>query len=462
MRKIPSNIFDLLEVNSLTSFIERPRYFCSMGGAMATVTALPETIPILHAAGGCAGNISWTQNGGSGLQVGGYCGGLSIPSSNVQEREIVFGGDQRLREQIQNTLKIMDGELFVVITSCVTEIIGDDVKALVSEFRNDGIPIISAETGGFKGNSYYGYDLVLKALIKDYLNKPGDKIKGQVNVFGIVPYMDVFWRGNLEGVRYLLKKLGLKVNTFFTGENSLAAIRESANAELNIVVSDIYGLETAEFFQNLYSTPYLQTLLPIGPAASDQFLRQVGQALNIESELVEGVIGQENQRYYQFINPLIDCYQDLDLQRYAVVIGDANYAPALSKFLADDLGWIPELVVFTDQLSEGQKEQLSQLPARLESGLNPQVIFETDSSEVIRYINERYPRTGTPKYQKTLSPAFVVGSSLDRELALAIGAPHLSVSFPVANRAVIDRSYTGYRGGLRLIEDLLSAIISNR
>ncbi len=55
-----------------------------------------------------------------------------------------------------------------------------------------------------------------------------------------------------------------------------------------------------------------------------------------------------------------------------------------------------------------------------------------------------------------------MGSSLDLELDQSIGAAHLSVSFPVANRAVLDRGYTGYRGGLRLVEDLLSAIVINR
>jgi len=88
----------------MSNFVERPRYFCALGGAMSTINALPDTIPILHAASGCAGNITWAQNGGSGLQVGGYCGGLSVPSSNVQEREVVFGGTERLREQIENTL----------------------------------------------------------------------------------------------------------------------------------------------------------------------------------------------------------------------------------------------------------------------------------------------------------------------------------------------------------------------
>ena len=64
-------------------FIERSRYTCALGGATAMVTALPGGIPILHSASGCAGNFAWSQNGGSGLQVGGYCGGLTVPSSKT-------------------------------------------------------------------------------------------------------------------------------------------------------------------------------------------------------------------------------------------------------------------------------------------------------------------------------------------------------------------------------------------
>ena len=37
------------------SYIERPRYFCSFGGALSTLEALPETIPVLHAMKVCGG-----------------------------------------------------------------------------------------------------------------------------------------------------------------------------------------------------------------------------------------------------------------------------------------------------------------------------------------------------------------------------------------------------------------------
>lgn len=446
----------------MSNFIERPRYFCSLGGAMSTITALPRTIPILHAASGCAGSIAWAQNGGSALQVGGYCGGLAVPSSNVQEREVVFGGYDRLREQIENTLDVIDGDLYFVITGCVTEVIGDDIRAVVSEFKGEGVDILAAETGGFRGNSYYGYDIVMQALVKDFVTKGRSKVKGKVNVFGIVPYMDVFWRGNLEGIRLLLEKLGLTVNTFFTSEDSLEEIKNSSEAELNIVVSDIYGVETAQSFEEIHKTPYIVTALPIGPSASDDFLRKIGDMLSIDKQLVEKVIQHENDVYYSYVEPLVECYNDLDMQRYAAVVGDVNYARAVTKFLADDLGWIPEFVVFTDQLKDEQKEGLERVFDGLESGLKPRIIFDTDTSQVIKYINEKYPKIGTKKYFKTFTPGFIVGSSLDREAALSLGVPHLSISFPVANRAILDRSYTGYRGGLRLTEDILSAAIAAR
>jgi nitrogenase molybdenum-iron protein beta chain len=450
------------------SFIERPRYFCSFGGALSTLEALPDTIPILHAAGGCAGSIAWGQNGGSGLQVGGYCGGLAVPSSNVGEREVIFGGSERLAGEIRHTLDIMEGRLFVVITSCVTEMIGDDVQAVVNDVlaenrsrgRHGDADIVFARTGGFKGNSYYGYDIVMSALVDQFVEKPGATKKGTVNVLGIVPYMDSFWRGNLEGVRKTLELLGLQVNTFFTGDDTLDAVRESGAAELNIVVSDLYGMETAEAYRDRFGIPFVSGSLPIGPTASAALLRSVAEALTLDVD-VEALIEGENRRFYRYLEPMVDLYFDADLQRYAVIVGDVNYAVALTRFLFDDLGWIPALTQFTEILSPEQQERLV---AKLggSGGLKPLVVFDTNASEAGKYLLARYPRRETDLYVDTLTPAFVIGSSLERDLALKIGAPHLSVSFPVANRAVLNRGYTGFAGGLTLAEDLLSAAVAAR
>jgi len=444
----------------MSHYIERPRFFCSLGGALSTLEALPETIPILHCAMGCAGSIAWAQNGGSALQVGGYCGGLHVPSSNVGEHDVVFGGTDRLREQIESTLELMEGRLFVVITGCVTEIIGDDIRSVTSEF-SDRVDIVAANTGGFKGNSYHGYDIVMSEIVKRYVKKGVDKKKKSVNILGIVPYMDCFWRGNLTGVRRLLEKIGVEANTFFTEEDTLDGVKNSASAGLNIVLSDVYGMETAKTYEAAHDIPYITETLPVGPTASARLLRSVAKALQLDVD-VEAVIEEESRRYYKFLSPLVDVYNDADLQKYAIIVADVNYAVALTRFLTDDLGWLPALTQFTDPLNEEQQEQIS---AKLKGNgvfADPKVVFDTNASEAIRYINELYPKKESDKYAETIAPAFVVGSSLERDLALKIGAPHLSVSFPVSNRAAITRGYTGFDGGLTLTEDLLSAAVAAR
>jgi nitrogenase molybdenum-iron protein beta chain len=278
--------------------------------------------------------------------------------------------------------------------------------------------------------------------------------------------MDSFWRGNLEGVRKTLELLGLKVNTFFTGEDScdgkpsLEDLKKSGEAELTIVVSDLYGLEAAQTYKDRFGIPYIVSSLPVGPTASADLLRQTAAALHLNID-VESIIENENRKFYRYLEPLTDLYFDADLQRYAVIVADINYAVAITRFLFDDMGWIPVLTQFTELLNEEQQKNLA---SKLSGpgGLSPLVVFDTNASEAGRYLLQIYPRRETDLYVDSLTPAFVIGSSLERDLALKLGAPHLSVSFPVANRAVLNRGYTGFSGGLTLAEDLLSAAVAAR
>lgn len=447
----------------MAAWIERPRFTCSLGGAVAAVTALPKAIPVLHGPSGCAGNLAWTQAGGCGLQVGGYCGGLSMPGSNLQEREVVFGGTERLEEQLRHTLEVMDGDLYVVLSSCVADIIGDDVTSVVNSFAEQGAPVIQAETGGFKGNSYRGYELVVESLLTQYAKADGDKEKRLVNLWGIPPAFDVFWRGNLQGLRDLLGKLGLEVNSFFTVEDNLERISRAGRAALNIVVSDTIGVEAAQKAQELYGTPYLSLPLPIGPTASADFLRQVAKKLRLFKKAA-AVIADEQKRFYHILEPLADCFVDMELQRYAAVVGDGNYAAPLTQFLTQDLGWIVEAVAVTDVLKDEQKETLQQRILEAAGDVEPEIIFSGNTSTIRKEVRDVWKGRTQKKgaYVHGPNPAFVVGSSFERELAADLQAGHLSISFPVANRAVLDRGYSGYAGGLHLVEDLLSVIVAGR
>ena len=236
-------------------FIERPRTFCALGGALVTTSALAGAVPIMHAAMGCGASIYWNQYGSTGYLGAGYCGGLAAPSSNMQEKDVVFGGLDRLNEQVRNTIEIVEGDLYIILTGCTPDIIGDDINSVVREFRAEGRNIIGAETGGFRGDGYAGYDIVLSALADSFVTHNAVKKSKKVNLLGVVPGQDAFWRGNLLKLRSLLERLGLEVNSFFTEHDTLEGIKNSGDASLSILVSEFFGLSAAKTFESVHGIP---------------------------------------------------------------------------------------------------------------------------------------------------------------------------------------------------------------
>lgn len=446
----------------MSKFIDRPRYTCALGGALATLRAIPRAIPIIHASAGCGHNLHNANNPGGGYIGGGYCGGLSLPSSNVVERDIVFGGEDRLREQITSTLEVMDGDIYLVLTGCMVEMIGDDLDAVVTEFADADKPVIAVHTPSFRGNSFTGYEFVLSALARKYVVKQAVKAPLTVNVLGIVPIQDVFWEGNLKELRRLLERLGLTVNTLFGEGEGLDSIRKAGAATLNIVVSDTYGLEAARVFEDVHSIPFITTGFPIGADETEAFLKTVAEALSIDASIVDTVVSAEKNTYYGYLERLADIYNDVDLQRYTVIVADANYAPGVSRFLSDELGWLPELVVITDLVDEQQKETLLKRFDNYESGLKPAIRFDTDASSVRKYLSQIWPGNRNDRYYDSLSPVVVIGSVFERDIAAEFGFPLFTVTYPVTNRIVLNKAYAGYNGALSLTEDLLGLLVAGR
>ena len=71
--------------------IEQPRYSCALG-AMQSVVAIKRGVPILHSGPGCANKITKLIGQGEG-----YAGGSTIPCTNAEEKDVVFGGERKLQ-----------------------------------------------------------------------------------------------------------------------------------------------------------------------------------------------------------------------------------------------------------------------------------------------------------------------------------------------------------------------------
>ncbi|MDR2738612.1 MAG: hypothetical protein LBB68_02105 [Treponema sp.] len=440
--------------------IERPRFSCMLGGVLATLSALPKTIPIIHGAQGCGGTLAGAANLG-GYFGGGYCGD-GAPSSNVAESEIIFGGTEKLKQEITNTFEIMKGDLFVVTTSCMTDIIGDDVKGVLSELGETEKPLVFIDTGGFKGNSYYGYSKIIEELFLQYIPKSETKRKNVVNLFGLVPAYDPYFRGDLEEIRRILGLLGIEANTFFTNDQTQENVLGAGTASLNIVLSRLYGSESAKVIKESHGIDYLITDLPIGNRATVDFIWKVANKLYLDKAMVTQVLQKETEYYYKYIDRVTNLIADFDFQNYAVVISNGTTALPYTKYLDNEIGRLPGYVFITDDLSETQKDIIRKAFEEIEFSKKPTLVFETDTYKIQQYIEQTNPQYKSDPYYETFSPVFVLGSTIDRKLADTLNGPFLSVSYPVINRIILSKGYAGFKGGLNLLEDLISTQITGR
>jgi nitrogenase molybdenum-iron protein beta chain len=344
----------------------------------------------------------------------------------------------------------------------MVEMIGDDVQSVAGEFKDEGKPIIAVNTPSFQGNSYYGYELLFSALAREVVKKAEKKNPKKVNVLGLVPGEDVFYKGNLREIKRVLSLLGLEVNTFVGEKETLDDFKNAGDAALNIVLSDIHGVKTAQEFERVHKIPYITTGLPIGYFQTAEFLRQVAQQMDVPAETVEVVLEQEQGVYFDYFERIADIYNDIDLQRYVVVVADSNYAPALSRFSADELGWLPEITVVTDFLEEHHKAAIEKRFDGWESGIRPTVKFDTDAASVRRYMNEVWQKDRNTRYFDAFGPGYILGSVIEKDLADEFQFSFLPVAFPVTNRVIFNRGYAGIRGGLTLAEDILGVLVAGR
>ncbi len=438
----------------MTGVVEQVRHVCALG-ALQTVQAIDRAVPVLHAGPGCGQKLWNALAVDNGCQGSGYIGGHSVPSTNVSEKEIIFGGTSRLREVVENSFKVLDADLYVVLTGCAADIVGDDAGEVVRSFQEQGKPIVYAETGGFKGTNVYGHELVLEAIIDQYLPATPDQVKpGLVNIWSVVPYHDPFWTGNLKMIGHLISQIGLCPNIIFGPGRGIQALQKVPQAQFNLVVSPWVGLRTVKHLQEKYGTPFFHyPVLPIGPTETSKFLRSVAEFAAIPVKCVDQVIKESEDDYYYYIERTADVLLETRLMpRRFVTIGDSFYTLGLSRFLMNDLGLLPETQFITDATPEEYQESVAAgLNKELVEGIQAPVIFTNDGGLIHEHLR------GIQFHSRPL----ILGSSWERVLAREINGYQLSISMPVTDRMVLNRSYVGYEGAQRLIEDIYTVVLQD-
>ncbi|MDO9307750.1 MAG: bifunctional nitrogenase iron-molybdenum cofactor biosynthesis protein NifEN [Deltaproteobacteria bacterium] len=175
-------------------------------GATMAYLGIDNMLGLLHGAQGCSTFIR--------LQLSRhYKESIALNATAMSEDSAIFGGWENLKKGIGRVIEKFQPEVVGVMTSGLTETMGDDVHSAIVHFRQEHpetahIPIIHAATPDYCGSLQEGYAAAVEAIVSS-LPEGGETVPCQVNLLPgahLTP-------ADVEELKELVESFGLTVLT---------------------------------------------------------------------------------------------------------------------------------------------------------------------------------------------------------------------------------------------------------
>jgi nitrogenase molybdenum-cofactor synthesis protein NifE len=228
---------------------ENPQRNSPALGATLAFLGIDGLMGLLHGAQGCSTFIR--------LQLSRHFKeSIALNSTAMSEDAAIFGGWENLSRGLARVMEKFRPEAVGVMTSGLTETMGDDVRAALVRFREehprfDGIPVAWASTPDYCGSLQEGYAAAVSAIL-DTLAEGGETVPGQVTLLPgahLTP-------ADVEELKDLVASFGLhplavpdistaldghmddSVSPLSTGGVAVAEIRKAGRSEAILFVGD--------------------------------------------------------------------------------------------------------------------------------------------------------------------------------------------------------------------------------
>lgn len=246
---------------------------CYAGCKGVVVGPLKDTVAITHGPIGC-GYYSWlTRRNKARLTETEpenylpYCF-----STDMQEKDIVFGGEKKLQQAITEIVQIFKPKSIMICSTCPVGLIGDDIQAVARWAEQEyGIQTIAYSCEGYKGVSQSaGHHIANNGLFKKVIGTGnGDKQPYSINLLGEYNIGGDGWE-----IERLLKSVGYNIISIMSGDGSVERLRNAHNADLNLVQCHRSTNYNAELLRETYGTDWIKVNF-LGIRSTIQALRDI-------------------------------------------------------------------------------------------------------------------------------------------------------------------------------------------
>ena len=179
-------------------------------------------------------------------------------STDMQESDIVFGGEKKLAAMIDEVVETFQPKVVSISATCPVGLIGDDINAVAraAEARH-GIQVLAFSCEGYKGVSQSaGHHIANNNLM--------EKVIGASDLEASpAPYaINLLGEYNIGGdgweIERVLKDIGYHIVSVMTGDGKWEDMRNAHVAELNLVQCHRSINYIADMLETKYGTPWLK------------------------------------------------------------------------------------------------------------------------------------------------------------------------------------------------------------
>jgi nitrogenase molybdenum-iron protein beta chain len=423
-----------------------PAKACQPFGAVYCASGFEGSMPFVQGAQGCAAYFR------SHLSRH-FKEPFAAVSTSMTEDSAVFGGLNNMLEGLQNAYALYKPSMLAVCTTCMAEVIGDDLNAYIKAARDKGLvpmdlPIPFAHTPSFVGSHITGYDNMLKGILS-VLGRKGEP-SGKLNVvMGFDGYT-----GNIREVKRMLALMGVphtvladvsdvfdSPNTgqykLYSGGTPLAEAADAANALGTVVLQRHSALKSAEFIRKEWGQTVV-TKNPMGIRNTDEFLGEIaaltGTAIPAELEAERG----------RAVDAMIDSHPYVHGKRFAMV-GDPDLLLGLIAFVME-MGGRPAHIVCTNgdkAFNAAANELLAGSP------------FGADGKV---YVGKDMWHLRSLMFTEPVD--MLLGNSYAKFLWRDTGTPLVRLGFPLFDRHHLHRyPIVGYQGAINLATWIVNTVL---
>lgn len=296
---------------------------CVFCGSRVVLYPIADALHLVHGPVGCA-VYTWDIRGA--LSSGPELHRLSF-STDLQERDVIFGGEEKLKNALLELIERYEPKAAFVYSTCIVGIIGDNLEAICNQVTEvTEIPVIPVQSEGFKGNKRAGYNAACKAMFRLVgTGDTSDISPHSINILG-----DFNLAGEIWIIRQYFEKMGIQVVANITGDGRVADISRSHGAALNVVQCSGATLDLAKMMQDTYGVPF-ERVSYFGVEDMAEALYKIARFFKDDPEILKRAQLLVREELSVLYPKLLEYRKDLEGKKAAIYVGGSFKAFSLVK-----------------------------------------------------------------------------------------------------------------------------------